>query len=351
MKNPRRQTQFLCSIRSSRSLSPRLCGLGVSAFLLLGIVSGGVWADTIYLNNGRKIEADILKDTPDKVVVDLGFEVLAIPRDQIQKIEKSELASSDRTSQTRVTDDLFCVGDYPMASVADLSPKIEEAVVMVKTPKGLGSGFIIHQDGYLITNFHVIEGETKITLNLFRREGSAYRNEKIENTRIIAVNPFLDLAMLKFDPPAGMKVTVVCLDADERDVAEGETAFAIGNPLGQERSVSQGIISKTSRRHIDGLLYIQTTTEVNPGNSGGPLFNTRGEVIGVTNMSYRFADGMHYAIPVRYVIDFLKHRDAYAYNLDNPDSGYQYIQPSLRLEKSNPDFLGTANQTKPEGSK
>jgi serine protease Do len=136
-------------------------------------------------------------------------------------------------------------------------------------------------------------------------------------------------------------------------VTDGDTVFAIGNPLGLERTVSRGIVSKKNRAE-QGLVYIQTTTQINPGNSGGPLFNDRGEVIGVTNMGYLFAEGLNFAIPVRYVIDFLRNRDAYAYDQDNPNSGYQYLEAPSRLNSDPPLFLlpkSDGSQKEPAESK
>ncbi|MCG3137620.1 MAG: hypothetical protein HJJLKODD_01468 [Phycisphaerae bacterium] len=332
---------------SARYCSPIPCRYLLMTLFLTVITALPVHAEIIILNNGMRIEGQILKDTGDKVIIDLGFEILTVPRDQIQSIDKGEVQQNDG-SAAKVTDHLYCVGNFQPAPISDLAPTIEEAVVMVKTPSGLGSGFIINTEGYVITNFHVIEGETRITLNIFRKEGSSYRNHKIEEVRIVATNAFLDVALLKFDPPEGMKLTAVCLSAAD-SIAEGETVFAIGNPLGLERSVSQGIVSKKNRREDDGLLYIQTTTQINPGNSGGPLFNSRGEVIGVTNAGYLFMEGLNYAIPIRYVIDFLKNREAYTYNLDNPESGYQYLDPGARKNPEAPDFLNPQPTPQPTG--
>jgi len=83
-------------------------------------------------------------------------------------------------------------------------------------------------------------------------------------------------------------------------------------------------------RESDGLLFIQTTAQINPGNSGGPLFNARGAVIGVTNMKIMFGEGLGFAIPGRYVRDFLRHRAAFAFDKDNPNTGYRYLQPPAR---------------------
>lgn len=316
--------------------------IGVGALAASVLLNWPVHGDRIVLVGGASIEGSILKETATTVFVDVGFNVIHVSRDDIVEIikpdpqEQSDAADA-RVLNERVTDDLYRTGDLPHASLEELSKRLGEGVVMVKTPGGLGSGFIVDEAGYLITNFHVVENETQITVNIFRKVGAAFRNEKIEDVRIIALNPFMDLALLKFEPPEDLELTVMHL-AEDRPVFEGDTVFAIGNPLGLERTVSKGIVSKKNRAE-QGLVYVQTTTQINPGNSGGPLFNERGEVIGVTNMGYMFAEGLNFAIPVRYVIDFLRNRDAYAYNQDNPNSGYQYLDAPERLEPGVPEML------------
>jgi len=109
----------------------------------------------------------------------------------------------------------------------------------------------------------------------------------------------------------------------------GEQVFAIGSPLGLERTVTEGILS-TKTRQLQGELYLQTTAQINPGNSGGPLFNMSGEVIGVTNMKITFGEGLGFAIPVESVRFFLEHRDAFAYSTDNPSNPYHYLEPPSR---------------------
>ena len=96
-------------------------------------------------------------------------------------------------------------------------------------------------------------------------------------------------------------------------VREGDTAFTIGNPLGLERSTAQGMVSKVNR-NFSGRLYIQTTAPISPGNSGGPLFNDRGEIVGVINMGYMYRDGLNFAIPSTYVKEFLDNVDAFAFD-------------------------------------
>ena len=105
--------------------------------------------------------------------------------------------------------------------------------------------------------------------------------------------------------------------------------------MGLERSVSQGIIS-TKNRNFEGVVYIQTTAEINPGNSGGPLFNSRGEVIGVTNMKLLGAEGLGFAIPIAYVKHFLRNRDAFAFDQNNPNTGYRYLEAPRAQESERP---------------
>jgi serine protease Do len=115
----------------------------------------------------------------------------------------------------------------------------------------------------------------------------------------------------------------------------GDRVFAIGSPLGLERTVTEGIMS-TKTRQMQGTLYLQTTAQINPGNSGGPLFNLRGEVVGVTNMKITFGEGLGFAIPIEVVKHFLNHRDAYAYDNDNPSNAYRYLEPPSRMKQPVP---------------
>ena len=145
------------------------------------------------------------------------------------------------------------------------------------------SGFFLNEDGYLITNYHVIEKETKIEVTVFQKAKDGFEKKKFKKVKIEAINPFVDLALLKVEDLEDAKVKFVYLGDTER-IKVGEGVFAIGNPLGLERTVTDGVIS-TINRAFQGLVYIQTNADINPGNSGGPLFNLAGEVIGVTNMT------------------------------------------------------------------
>jgi len=145
--------------------------------------------------------------------------------------------------------------------------------------------------------------------------------------KIVAMNGFLDLALLQIEDKAAAKLPHVVF-GDSDVIAQGEHVFAIGSPLGLERSVSQGIVSVRAREN-SGRWFIQTTAQINPGNSGGPLFNGRGEVVGVTNMKLAGVglEGVGFAIPASLLELFLKNRDAFAFDASNPNNGFRYLPP------------------------
>jgi serine protease Do len=293
-------------------------------------------ADTIQLKDAA-VTGKILTEKADSLVIDVGYTVLQIPRNAISSITKASTAAV----ATAPTPTLSASGQFYSANakpgtvrdVSSLVKQIGEAVVQVKTPGGLGSGFFINDDGYLITNFHVIEGETEISVEVYHQKNGQLDRETYKQVKIIALNKFQDLALLHIEDKNAPKFKFVALgSSDALNVGDG--VFAIGSPLGLERTVTQGILS-TKTRQMEGQLYLQTSTQINPGNSGGPLFNLAGEVVGVTNMKITFGEGLGFAIPVELVKSFLDHRDAFAYSTDNPNNPFRYLEPPSRT-KANP---------------
>jgi serine protease Do len=303
--------------------------------VLICCVAGVVSADTIQLKGKASVTGKVLAEKSDALVVDVGYTVLVIPRSAIVS------RTADVTVKTPLTASLASAVNVPQfyssdarpgntRDVQDLVKQIGEAVVQVRTPGGLGSGFFINADGYLITNFHVIEGETEISVEVYHQTNGQLDRETYKQVKIIAINKFHDLALLHIEDKNAPKFKSVSLgSADALSVGDG--VFAIGSPLGLERTVTQGIIS-TKTRELEGQLYLQTSAQINPGNSGGPLFNMAGEVVGVTNMKITFGEGLGFAIPVELVKSFLDHRDAFAYSTDNPNNPYRYLDPPMRAK-------------------
>ena len=304
---------------------------------------GAAAIDTVTLTNGRAIVAPILKETPQTLWLDLGNDVLAISRAEVASILR---ADADLAAQAIDTDEdaLFRTADASRLAVSSpqqLAQTIGEAVIKVSTPSGLGSGFIIHPEGYAITNAHVVQGETRLEATIFEQGEREFKRSTIKDVEIIAVNNHIDLALIKLTREDGRPFASVPLQGYE-DLGAGEEVFAIGNPLGLERTLSSGVIA-TTQRNFEGLTFIQTTASINPGNSGGPLFNLKGEVIGCTNMGIPAGEGLGFAIPARYIRDFITNNDAFSYDADNPNSGYNYNEAPPRSTFTPPAILDDAS--------
>lgn len=309
--------------------------------LIFAVAASGVFrptvavADIIELKTGQKIEGEVLKERADELIIDVGVDVVRIPASQIKsRLETGrDGAASGQPSKVAEdraeSDQIYASADLPRRTIKELSQRFGEGVVLVQTPNGLGSGFILNERGFCVTNYHVVEQETRIAVTIFHQsENDEFVRRRIDDVKIVALNPFFDLALLQIPVQKDLKFRYVYL-ARKNDQRAGDDVFAIGNPLGLERSVSQGIIS-TRNRNFNGLVYIQTTTEINPGNSGGPLFNLQGEVIGVTNMKLLFSEGLGFAIPVAYLKHFLDNREAFAFDKNNPNTGFRYLDAPRR---------------------
>jgi serine protease Do len=323
-------------------LSLRLC-----SFFAFACGLGVTLADTIQLKDKAAVTGKILAEKRDSVAVDVGYTVIVVPRSSITRISKSSDTESpsetipapqpppaaDVRPAVPTKSDFYYTAARPSPerNVRDLVNQLGEAVVQVRTPGGLGSGFLINDEGFLITNFHVIEGETQISVEVYQQKGGQLERKTFKEVRIVAINKFGDVALLKIEDPGAPKFKYVVLGSADA-LAVGERVFAIGSPMGLERTVTEGILS-TKTRQLQGELYLQTTAQINPGNSGGPLFNLGGEVIGVTNMKISFGEGLGFAIPSESVRHFLDHRDAFAYSNNSPGNPYRYLEPPNRTKQ------------------
>jgi serine protease Do len=309
-------------------------------------------ADTVVLKDKAAVTGTILAEKRDSVAVDIGYTVLVVPRSSVAKISKDEelatpvktlppkkAAPPGKAAPAETTPPSESKGEFyhtttrslPERNVRDLVNQLGEAVVQVRAPSGLGSGFFINDDGFLITNFHVTEGETQISVEVYHQRNGQLERKTYKQVRIVAMNKFNDLALLKIEDKDAPKFKFVQIGSADA-LAVGERVFAIGSPLGLERTVTEGILS-TKTRQLAGALYLQTTAQINPGNSGGPLFNLSGEVVGVTNMKITFGEGLGFAIPAELVRYFLDHRDAFTYSNDNPSNPYRYLEPPSRTKQ------------------
>ena len=167
-------------------------------------------------------------------------------------------------------------------------------------PFGLGSGFVVSPDGFIVTNAHVVENAEEITVRF---------NDKRELTaKVIGADTRSDVAVIKVDA----KDLPVVKIGDAKKLRPGEWVIAIGSPFGFANTVTAGIVSATSRENLSGdpnldaVPFIQTDVAVNPGNSGGPLLNMRGEVVGINSQIFSrtgsFA-GISFAIPIDYAFN------------------------------------------------
>jgi len=164
-----------------------------------------------------------------------------------------------------------------------------KSVVTVRTDVSQGTGFIITEDGYIVTNAHVLVGGRQLYIITSERE--------IINADFIGYDENFDIALLKI-PGNYDKLEL----GNSDNVEVGEKVIAIGNPLGLQFSVSEGIVSAVHREGTNGVhAYIQTDAALNPGNSGGPLINKQGEVIGVNNFKIGGSESLGFALESNFI--------------------------------------------------
>lgn len=161
--------------------------------------------------------------------------------------------------------------------------------------QGAGSGFFIDDDGHILTNYHVVEEADRITVTL--ADGRALR------ARVVGTDPAIDVALLAIDPAGAGGPLPVALLGDSDRLRVGEWVCAIGNPLGYVHSVTVGVVSFMGRKLFDNSLddYIQTDAAINFGNSGGPLIDARGLVVGINTAISSQANNIGFAIPINQV--------------------------------------------------
>lgn len=178
---------------------------------------------------------------------------------------------------------------------------IPDAAPQTRKAKGLGTGFVISNDGYICTNYHVIQNVDTVTVSV---------SDKTYEAEIIGSDQLTDIALLKIKQKDKKEIFKPVYFGDSEKVQVGDLVVAIGNPFGLDRTFTTGVVSATARTQLDsmGNMHIQTDAAINQGNSGGPLINIEGEVIGVNRAIYSGSGGnvgIGFAIPVNIARDTL----------------------------------------------
>lgn len=234
----------------------------------------------------------------------------------INKVEASNTSSSGKSTANTTSDIVKKTAD----SVVEIATEGVKTGVFAQqyVVKGAGSGVIISEDGYIITNHHVIEGANSVTVTL--RDGNTSYT-----AAVIGSDSDNDIALLKVDATGLTPATF----GDSSKLAVGDYVVAIGNPLGElGGTVTDGIISALARDvtiEDQNMTLLQTNAQISPGNSGGGLFNATGELIGIVNAkdSATEVEGIAFAIPINNVLDIIDDLKSYGYVTGKIDLGMQ----------------------------
>ncbi len=185
------------------------------------------------------------------------------------------------------------ITNLKFSASADFSSIIEDSiksVVTIRTDISQGSGFIIADNGYVVTNAHVMEGA--------KAAGITTYDGKLHQVSKVGQNDVMDIILLKISDTSYNPLQL----ENSGNVQIGEKVIAIGNPLGLQFSVSEGIVSGVDREGANGIqAYIQTDTALNPGSSGGPLIGTNGKVVGINNFKIGGSENIGFALESDYL--------------------------------------------------
>ena len=271
-------------------MKAKLAFLGLTAAAL---IAGGYWAGAVEIPSSHAAatapvaqvaqvaQPAAVQTLPDFTTIVEGNKAAVV---NITSTLKAKAASDEDATEGMDEDDPF---QEFFRRFQGRTPQQQEPRIR----QGMGSGFIVESNGVILTNAHVVEGADEVRVRLSdRREFKG---------KVLGVDHQSDIAVVKIDT-TGLPVVKL---GDPAQVRVGEWVLAIGSPFGFDNTATVGIVSATSRSLPDGTYvpFIQTDAAVNPGNSGGPLFNTRGEVIGITSQIYSRSggyQGIAFAIPI-----------------------------------------------------
>ncbi len=254
--------------------------LNILTAVLLVVIVGQIY---IFIYVERKIDISV-----ESLKKDFNSQFIALNTNLNTLSDAVNLVSS---AQTSLKDELSSLKAETSADFSGIIEQEIKGIVSIKTDVAQGSGFIITNDGYIITNAHVLVGAHIAKIYTY--------DNKVYTADFIGYNGDMDIALLKIDGSFNELEF-----GDSENVKIGEKVLALGNPLGLSFTATEGIISAIHREGINGLpYYFQTDVSLNPGNSGGPLINTDGEVIGVNNFKVAGAEGIGFALESNYAKD------------------------------------------------
>ena len=219
-------------------------------FLLLFLATAV--SDIVKLSSGSEIHGTVLKQTDTALWIDIGSEVISVNLSQVSSVDLSEGSNQAVVASVDSSNLFRTIVQLPELSPREQAKRVGASVIKVSTPGGLGSGVLLNEDGFAVTNAHVIQGETDLRATVWiPQEDGTLKRTTIDDITIIAVNNHLDLALLHLSHPDDKPFDYSVLENAE-SIEVGQIVFAIGNPLGLERSMSQGVIS-TKQRSFDGV--------------------------------------------------------------------------------------------------
>jgi serine protease Do len=262
---------------ASTLFPPRFLGRGWAAALLLGLVFGLAIPQVHAQNRALPDFTDLVDQVGPSVV-------------NIRTLEKVSARAGEDSGMDEEMLEFFRRFGLPVPpNVPRQNPRPGARPQPEEQPRGVGSGFILSADGYIMTNAHVVDGADEVLVTLpDKREFKA---------KIVGADKRTDVAVVKIEA-SGLPAVKV---GDVNRLKVGEWVMAIGSPFGLENTVTAGIVSAKQRDTGDYLPLIQTDVAINPGNSGGPLINLRGEVVGINSQIYSRSGGymgIAFAIPI-----------------------------------------------------
>ncbi|MDE1848494.1 MAG: trypsin-like peptidase domain-containing protein [Nanoarchaeota archaeon] len=253
----------------------------ISLIIILGVIMYSLYVQEIQHYNIINDKLSELQTTTQSQINSLSSSLL-----QLQNLTKS----SQQNFQSQIN-------LLKASSSGDFSGIIQsslQSVVTVRTSAAQGTGFIIDSRGYIVTNAHVLADSSGYLASNIQ---VITENQNTINAQFIGYNGNLDIALLKI-PGTYTPLNL----GNSGSVQVGDKVIAIGNPLGLQFSVSEGIISAINRQGINGLnYYFQTDASLNPGNSGGPLINQQGQVIGINNFKISGGENLGFALESNYI--------------------------------------------------